>query len=199
MATVKRVNTTYTIKTPEVIVEGNLTVKGTQTSVESVNTVITDRIITLNNGELGAGVGGVSPDFAGIEVDRGSLDTVNLRWNELTDQWQVTNNGTTWANIVGSSTGITRLYEDSNPTLSANLKVYGQTIVAGLADNIKFDGNLQINNTLTQPSATPVTNATVVYAATPAAGKAGLYVVNSSAIKEELITKTRAFGFSLIL
>jgi hypothetical protein len=48
---------------------------------------------------------------------------------------------------------------------------------------------------------TPLSNAgtTVFYANTAGAGTAGLYVVNDQATNEELITKRRAFGFSLIL
>ena len=69
MATVKKLNTTYTLDTTEVIVTGNLTIQGTQTTISSINTTITDKTLTLNAGEVGSGVspagGGTSGRNAG--------------------------------------------------------------------------------------------------------------------------------------
>lgn len=61
---------------------GNLDVIGKTTTIESVNTTITDSIIMLNNGEVGIGVTGVSPDLgiSGIQIDRGSATTGDARW-----------------------------------------------------------------------------------------------------------------------
>jgi len=197
MAAVKRLNTSYTIDTTDVIITGNLTVQGSQTAIETTNTVITDRIITLNNGETLAGVGGpVTPGFAGIEVDRGLSTNVELRWNEAVDKWQVTNDGTTYANLVASSTGLTAIIEDTIPALGGNLNTNSHTLYSNVG-NINFTGNIQIDNTAVAPNA--VAGATVVYAATPAAGASGVYVVNGEAINEELITKKRAFAFSILL
>lgn len=196
MAAVKKLNTSYTIDTTDVIITGNLTVQGIQTTVESTDTVITDKTITLNNGETGDGVGPAGAGFSGIEVDRGNFANVGLRWNEATDRWQV-DNGSGWVNISTSSgAGGTTLEDDANPTLGGNLNTAGYTI-SSLINNINFSGNLQLNNTLVAPSL--VTDATVVYAATPAAGQSGIYVVNGVAANQELVTKTRAFGFSLLL
>jgi hypothetical protein len=51
------------------VITGNLTVQGTQTSVESTVTQIKDNVITLNKGETGAGI---TLGLGGIELDRGS-------------------------------------------------------------------------------------------------------------------------------
>lgn len=67
------------------IIYGNLTVQGTTTSVNSTNTEITDNIITLNQGESGAGV---SSGTSGIEVDRGTLDPASWKYSELTNSWE---------------------------------------------------------------------------------------------------------------
>ena len=88
------------------------------------------------------------------------------------------------------------IVEDTAPTLGGNLNTNGYTISANVG-NVKFGGNIQINNTLVAPSA--VTDATVVYAATPSAGASGVFVVNGEAVNEELITKKRAFAFSILL
>lgn len=196
MAAVKKLNTSYTIDTTDVIITGNLTVQGIQTSVESTDTVITDKTITLNNGETGDGVGPAGAGFSGIEIDRGNFANAGLRWNESTDRWQV-DSGSGWVNI-STSTGSsgTTVEDDANPTLGGNLNTNGYTI-SSLVNNVNFSGNLQLNNTLVAPSA--VTGATVVYAATPGGGASGVYVVNGEAVNEELITKKRAFAFSILL
>jgi nitronate monooxygenase len=139
---------------------------------------------------------GVTLGTAGIAVARGSLANVALRWNEAVDKWQVTNDGTTYSNLVASSTGLTAIIEDTAPALGGNLNTNSYTLSSNVG-NLKFNGNIQINNTLVAPSA--VTGATVVYAAAPNAGASGVFVVNGEAVNEELITKKRAFAFSILL
>lgn len=64
-----------------VYVNGDLYVSGTTTSVNSTDTYITDNIITLNDGELGSGISNPSKS-SGFEVNRGTLPTVQLVFNE---------------------------------------------------------------------------------------------------------------------
>ena len=193
MAAVKKLNTSYTIDTTDVIITGNLTVQGSQTSIQTTNTTLKDNIIVLNAGEVGAGV---TLGSAGIAVARGSLANVAVRWNETLDRWELTNDGTTYAAINSSSTGTFALIDDLTPILGGNLNTNSWTISSNVG-NVKFGGNIQINNTAVAPTA--VTGATVVYAATPNSGASGVYVVNGEAVNEELITKKRAFAFSILL
>lgn len=69
-----------------VTIQGDLIVQGTTTSFQSQNLTVTDRLITVNNGEVGAGVSGVR---AGIEVDRGSLAAYAFLFEETTDTFRV--------------------------------------------------------------------------------------------------------------
>jgi hypothetical protein len=46
---------------------------------------------------------------------------------------------------------------------------------------------------------TAAIGSTVFYAADTGAGQAGVFVVNPASTNEELVTKRRAFGFSLLL
>lgn len=193
MAAVKRLNTSYTIDTTDVIITGNLTVQGSQTAIETTNTTLKDNVIVLNDGEVGVGV---TLGTAGIIIDRGLADNVELNWNESFDKWQVTSDGTTYSNVVASSTGLTKLIDDVAPVLGGNLNTNSYTISSNVG-NVNFDGNVQLNDTATAPTA--ISNATVLYASIPGSGKSGIYVVNGSALNEELITKTRAFGFSILL
>lgn len=211
MATVKKFNSTYTLDGSDVYVTGNLVVQGNTTSISTTNTDIKDRIITLNSGETLNGIGGnIAPlDVSGFEWDRGTnpLGPAYLFFKEITDTFVISvDGGATWQQIlttpvdVGNVAGtvLTEIVQDTSPQLGANLDVQSFSIFTGnAATNITFAGNLQLNNTAVAP--TVVANATVVYADTPAAGTSGVYVVNGSAANEELVTKRRAFGFSLIL
>ena len=65
-----------------VVITGDLEVKGTTTTVESTVTTIADNILTLNEGETGAGIRASFDYKAGIEIDRGSLPTARLVFDE---------------------------------------------------------------------------------------------------------------------
>jgi hypothetical protein len=200
MASVKKFTTSYTLDGPLVTVTGNLNILGTQTAIDSTNTTIRDNVIVLNDGETGNGVSTLGTT-AGLVIDRGAATiggNVSLRWNESYLKWEITNDGTNYANISASSsaTGNLSLKDDTNPFLTANLNTNGYFITSNVG-NINFDGNIRLTNQAVVPTA--VTGATVVYAATPNAGASGVYVVNGTAVNEELVTKRRAFGFSLLL
>ena len=80
----------------DVIVTGDLTVSGTTTTVNTTELLVEDNLITLNSGETAAGV---TAGTAGIEIERGTLTNTVIRWNESTDRWQFTNNGSTYYNL----------------------------------------------------------------------------------------------------
>ena len=65
-----------------VVVTGDLEVRGTTTTVESVVTTIADNILTLNSGQAGAGISASLSYKAGIEIDRGSLPAARLVFDE---------------------------------------------------------------------------------------------------------------------
>ena len=88
----------------DISIGGNLTVLGNNTYLESTNVTIEDNIIVLNQGEVGAGV---SLTYSGIQVDRGSASDVLIRWNETSDEWEFTNDGSTYGSII--STAVTEL------------------------------------------------------------------------------------------
>jgi len=64
--------------TGNVIVTGNLEVKGTTTTVESTEVTISDNILLLSEGTVGSGLPSSVGYQSGIEVDRGSL--ANAKW-----------------------------------------------------------------------------------------------------------------------
>ena len=74
-----------------VIVTGDLTVNGTTTTVNTETIKLADNLIELNSNETGA-----PSENAGIEVNRGTSANVDFRWNEGTDVWELTLDGTTY-------------------------------------------------------------------------------------------------------
>ena len=79
-----------------VVIQGDLTVSGTQETVLSNEVNIGDAIITLNS-DIASNA--APSENAGIDVNRGNASTVSIRWNEQYDAWQFTNDGTTYENI----------------------------------------------------------------------------------------------------
>ena len=86
---------TGTATTNDLTVSGNLTVSGTTTSINTETLTVNDNVVVLNNNVTGA-----PTEDAGIEVERGSSTNVVLRWNETTDAWELTNDGTTYSAIA---------------------------------------------------------------------------------------------------
>jgi hypothetical protein len=83
-------------------VSGNLTVSGTTTTVNSETVTFDDNILVLNNNFSGS-----SPtENAGIEVERGTLDNVAFRWNETSDKWQITEDGSAYKNLIHNDSDI---------------------------------------------------------------------------------------------
>jgi len=70
-----------------------------------ITSVISDTTITLNSGETGSGVSTLG-STAQIVIDRGTLPDVALRWNEAIDSWQITSDGSTYADLLTGSGGV---------------------------------------------------------------------------------------------
>ncbi len=79
----------------DLVVDGNLTVSGTATSVNTETITLDDNIIVLNNNE-----DGTPSANAGIEVERGTSANRSLRWNETTDKWQIQTGDSTYGDIA---------------------------------------------------------------------------------------------------
>lgn len=78
----------------DLVITGNLTINGTTTTVNSNTLTVGDNIIVLNSDEVGT-----PSQNAGIEIERGTSTNVSLIWNEGTDRFTFTNDGSTFFNI----------------------------------------------------------------------------------------------------
>ena len=100
----------------DVVISGNLTVSGTRTLVNSTDLNVNDAIITLASGQTGT----PSQD-SGIEVERGSSANVAIKWNETTDKWTFTNDGSAYSNIaaeVANTSVSSASFADANDTIT---------------------------------------------------------------------------------
>ena len=87
--------TGYVTVDDNLVISGNLTVSGTTTTVNSETISLADNIIDLNSNFTS----GTPTENSGIRVIRGDDANVQVRWNESTDKWQYTNDGSTYYNI----------------------------------------------------------------------------------------------------
>ena len=100
----------------DLTVTGNLLVQGTTTNT-NVNTLsVSNNEIVINDGTTG------SPSQNGsIRIDRGTETDTVLRWNEATDKWEWTNDGTNYYNLNNYtlSVGTTLSSNEATVTLTA--------------------------------------------------------------------------------
>ncbi len=83
----------------DVTITGNLTINGGGGNLSVSSLTVEDNII-----DISAETTGVPVNNAGIRVIRGDEPSVQNRWNETTETWQITNDGSTYLNVVGSNT-----------------------------------------------------------------------------------------------
>ena len=183
-------------------VTGNLTIIGQTIYANTTTALIADNIITLN-----AAIGQASSPTvnAGIEVDRGSSANVLLQWNETTDKWQFTNDGSTFYDIAdagrldssfthansaftaanSATTTAQNAYNLANgtagvantdfTTISASAGVYGNTAYLPVV-TLTANGRVSsITNTAIAIDTAAITSGTLADDRLPATGTAGTY------------------------
>lgn len=184
------VGTTSNVTFNNVTVSGSLLVSGTTTTINTETLSVADNTITLNSDVTS----GLPSQNAGIEVSRGASTTVTMRWNETSDVWEFTNNGTSYSTVVGT---------DSTQTLTN--KTLTSPTITGISPVITLNGALSGSVTLTNlgsgtltasvaaDSVALGTNTTGNYVASLVAGT-GVTLTNNSG---ESATPTVAIGQSV--
>ena len=92
--------TVETLSASNLAITGDLTVSGTTTSINSTVLDVNDNKITLNSDHTAA-----PTQDAGIVVNRGASTDVELKWNETTDKWEFTNDGSTYYPLLTAPSG----------------------------------------------------------------------------------------------
>jgi len=122
-------------------VSGNLIVTGSTTYINTNIFQISDEIVYFN-----ADMSGSPTSNVGIEVNRGTSTNTSLIWNEATDKWSFTNDGTTYFQIA-SNTDVSTAYSNAiaysgNAALAyANAITYSGNAALAYANAIAYSGN----------------------------------------------------------
>jgi cytoskeletal protein CcmA (bactofilin family) len=161
---VSRTNGTVTVGLPDdvtiagqlnvgenIVVTGNLTVQGTTTTLNTETINLADNLIILNSDKTSAPTNG---ETGGIEIERGSGTNVQLRWNETSDRWEFTNNGSNFYNIP-----ISTEYDKYTSWTIRDGDSSTYTITSGdtlqIAEGTNIDSNFTADDVLTISHKTP--------------------------------------------
>ena len=147
---------------PVVLVTGNLKVEGNIEATGTLDTTgqndlaVTDRKITLNDGETAAGVnGGTGGELAvsGIFIERGTLDSASFVFDEADDKWKVRLNSA--FNTPALSTIAANTFEGAlsgNATTATTLATSRDFSVSGdatTASGVSFNGGGNVDLAIT--------------------------------------------------
>jgi hypothetical protein len=126
------------------VVGGNLTVSGTTTTVNSETISLADNLIDLNSNFTT----GSPTENAGVRIMRGDSAAVQLRWNEGTDVWEFTNDGSAYNTITPLA----------SPTFTGTVTIPSGASISGFAPL----ASPALTGTPTAPTAAALTNTTQV-------------------------------------
>lgn len=84
-------------------VYGDLHVQGDESQLYTTQLYVRDKYFTLNHG---VSVVPSPTDVYGMEVNRHTLPTVGIRYNEATTQWEFTNDGSSWLSLGSQYFGL---------------------------------------------------------------------------------------------
>jgi hypothetical protein len=164
-------NAAVTIGLPDnVEITGNLQVGGNLNVVGTVNSVNTTQInIQDNKVKLNSGFTGTPTTDAGILVERGTETDVEILWNETSDKWTLTNNGTDYHAIA-------RKYAE---TLGASATSYTITHNLGTTDVTVqiFEAAIPFAQVEADVQRSAANSVTINFASAPAAGEYRVVVV----------------------
>lgn len=107
--------------TGDLVVQGNATFSGLTTYANTQTLLVGDNIFVLN---ADLPVASAPSENAGMEINRGSSSNVGIIWNEGTDKWTFTNDGSSYLNIASNS-------DVTSATVSAN----AYAVAVGAASN----------------------------------------------------------------
>ncbi len=108
----------------DLYVGGNLQVDGTQTIFNTETITVDDNIIVLNDNKTGT----PGTEKAGIEIERGNGANVQLRWNDGTDVWELTVDGTNYSTIITEATDYDNWVLASGTTPGSSNITNGNTV-----------------------------------------------------------------------
>ena len=115
-------------------ITGDLTVQGTTTTVNTETILLADNIITLNSNMADSPQTNATEN-AGIEIERGLDPNVLIRWNETSETWEFTNDGSSYQNVptVSDIQGVVTGGSNTNITAVSNGSVIDFSVATATA------------------------------------------------------------------
>ena len=149
VATTSNVTFADITATGNTILQGNLTVSGTTTTVNTETINLADNIITLNSNEAGT-----PSQNSGIEIERGTSTNKTLVWDEAADKWTIGSEtfvaATVEANLTGNSTGTHTGAVVGNADTATTLATARTISLDGdVSGTVSFDGSANVSITAT--------------------------------------------------
>jgi hypothetical protein len=146
--------------TNNLTVGGNLNVTGTINSVNTTQVNIVDNKINLNTDFTGA------PTVdAGVRVERGTSADVEVLWNETSDQWTLTNDGTNYHEIVRKWKSDITTTEVAPYTFTATHNLGTRDVTVAVYSNSSPFAEVEVDVDHTSPNVV-----TLTFAIAPTAG-----------------------------
>jgi hypothetical protein len=150
----------------DVIIQGDFTVNGTTSTINTTNSVVSDSIIELANGTIGS-----PSNDAGLIIERGSETNVGFIWDESDDKFALVNTSDTAA----TSTVTISSYAD---TIMGNLEVNG---TASVTNGLIVDTDtLYVDSVNDRVGIGVVPNATRLHIVNPNGGDRGIVLRNAT-------------------
>lgn len=137
-----------------ITIKGDVTLEGKSFITEAETVEVRDNTLLLNRGETGAGV---SKEFAGIEIDRGSEPKYQILFDESDDRFKVGKEGDLWcvtlrddeADMVNGMfttwDSTTKRLKTTNIVPSSSFLYFGDNKTVSLNYSPANDGSLTIN------------------------------------------------------
>jgi hypothetical protein len=120
------------ITVQNLVVSGALTVSGSATYINTEIVTIDDNIIVLNSNSAG------SPTLnAGVEIERGTSENVSILWNESSDNWTLSNDGTNFHGITRKHSS--NIGNGSSTQFSITHNLNTRDVSVQVYDNATFD------------------------------------------------------------
>lgn len=123
-----------------VVIEGNLTVNGSQVVLNTEILNIEDNILVLNSNTTGP-----ATVDAGIEVERGDDTNVRLQWDEGNNYWTFTNNGSNYYRLSTHATAGSGLVDGGISSESKVLHIGAGNGITVSADDISVTAGTGIS------------------------------------------------------
>lgn len=148
-------------------IDGNLNVTGTINAVNTTQVNISDNIINLNSDMPESQAPTVD---AGIKVHRGTENDVQLLWNESSDEWTLSNDGSNYHSIARKFVASIGDGAATTYTVTHNLGTKDVTVQI-------FENNEEYNQIEADVQRTSTSAVTIKFAEAPATGEYRVVVV----------------------